>query len=179
MTIPVRRAATAAACAVAIGGLTLGAAPASQAIADPNITFQCAVPLWVTPIYGTDGPDVIYGTSGPDVIYAGDGADTVYGNGGNDVIFGGKGADRLYGGEGNDCLVGEKGHDVLDGGFGTDRLYGGEGDDTLSTGMCTTGQGDETADGGPGTNFLAFDWAGTYTNFSTMFEIQAAGKYCA
>jgi Ca2+-binding RTX toxin-like protein len=69
-----------------------------------------------TPIYGTEGPDVIIG------------GNVIYGLGGNDRICSSRGADVIYGG---------RGHDMIDGGSQEDFIQGGRGDDFLRAGLDT------------------------------------------
>jgi Ca2+-binding RTX toxin-like protein len=92
--------------------------------------------------------------------------DTLIGGAGNDVIFGdyvntfntgattADGDDVLEGGAGNDSLVGGMGNDILRGGDGDDTLVGGIGNGSsagLST-VYTNDGGDDTFDGGDGTD---------------------------
>ena len=92
--------------------------------------------IYINPIIGHDGSDVLQGTAGQDMIMGLDG---------NDNLDGGLGDDQLMGGAGNDLLTGATGNDVMDGGAGSDRAYfTGTGAATVNLGLTvaqTTGYG--------------------------------------
>ncbi|WP_294190485.1 M10 family metallopeptidase C-terminal domain-containing protein, partial [uncultured Sphingomonas sp.] len=99
------------------------------------------------------------------LVGAGQG-DTLIGGAGNDILFGDyngsfnatpgqeDGNDVLEGGAGNDSLVGGLGNDILRGGDGDDLLIGGLAAGTISglTSVFTNDGGDDTYDGGEGTD---------------------------
>ena len=116
-----------------------------------------------SPIFGTQGANVLNGTSGNDLIFGLEGSDVINGNGGNDCIVGGNGADSLSGGAGSDVILGGNDSDLLRGGVGDDKLFGeggadslmGEdGDDELSGGDASDqmigGNGNDKLNGGNG-----------------------------
>jgi len=70
--------------------------------------------VFINPIIGHDGSDVLQGTSGQDMLMS---------LAGDDSVDGGLGDDQLMGGAGNDLLTGGMGNDVMDGGVGSDRAY--------------------------------------------------------
>ena len=138
-------------------------------------------------IVGTDGNDHLTGTPGDDVVWLGDGNDGFQGGGGNDTICGGPGKDGLYGGAGDDwidgqrggdySLVGGEGDDIVHGGpgdergilsgdefgvdavgdTGSDQVFGDDGDDMLKG---EPGMGEDTFDGGPGTDTVSYYLSG-------------------
>ena len=95
--------------------------------------------VFINPIIGHDGPDVLQGTSGEDMLM---------GLAGNDSVDGGLGDDQLMGGAGNDLLTGGMGNDVMDGGVGSDLAYfTGTGAATVNLSLTvaqTTGYGTDT-----------------------------------
>jgi Ca2+-binding RTX toxin-like protein len=95
--------------------------------------------IYINPIIGHDGSDVLQGTVGQDMLM---------GLAGNDSVDGGLGDDQLMGGAGNDLLTGALGNDVLDGGAGSDRAnFTGTGAAIVNLGLTvaqTTGYGTDT-----------------------------------
>jgi Ca2+-binding RTX toxin-like protein len=95
--------------------------------------------IYINPIIGHDGSDVLQGTSGQDMLM---------GLAGDDSVDGGLGDDQLMGGAGNDLLTGAMGNDVMDGGTGSDRAYfTGTGAATVNLSLTiaqTTGYGTDT-----------------------------------
>ncbi|WP_395663113.1 calcium-binding protein [Aestuariivirga sp.] len=95
--------------------------------------------VFINPIIGHDGSDVLQGTSGQDMLM---------GLAGDDSVNGGLGDDQLMGGAGNDLLTGAMGNDVMDGGAGSDRAYfTGTGAATVNLSITiaqTTGYGTDT-----------------------------------
>lgn len=95
--------------------------------------------VYINPIIGHDGSDVLQGTSGQDMLM---------GLAGDDSVDGRLGDDQLMGGAGNDLLNGAMGNDVMDGGAGSDRAYfTGTGAATVNLSLTiaqTTGYGTDT-----------------------------------
>lgn len=85
-------------------------------------------------IYGFGGNDIINSGNGDDCIVAGDGNDRVHGSNGNDVIFGGEGSDTINGNNGDDLIKGGGGNDSINGDNGNDVIYGEEGNDDIDAG---------------------------------------------
>ncbi|ODT80451.1 MAG: hypothetical protein ABS76_16055 [Pelagibacterium sp. SCN 64-44] len=90
-------------------------------------------------VVGGSGNDVITGSTGNNVLSGGAGNDTIRGDAGNDTIRGGAGNDRLYGDAGNDVLYGEDGDDTFYATVndGNDTYDGGTGTDTLNLAAIT------------------------------------------
>jgi hypothetical protein len=127
-----------------------------------------------TPLFGTDGDDLINGSAGPDAVYARAGNDRVNGAGGNDELDGGPGADILSGGAdtdamsystaaavtvtldgaANDGVVGEGDNVMPD----VEDVYGGDGNDKLTGDAASNtldgGAGDDTVEGASGHDAL-------------------------
>jgi Ca2+-binding RTX toxin-like protein len=108
-------------------------------------------------VYGGYGNDRITGGSGNDALF-GDAwlsseAGVLYGSG-NDVIFGGAGNDEIHGNDGDDELHGGDGNDRIFGDAGFDKHYGENGDDFINS---QDGVGNETVDGGAGTDTAIID----------------------
>ncbi len=76
--------------------------------------------IFIEPVNGGSGDDVLTGDSGNDTLNGGDGDDTLNGGDGDDTLNGGGGNDTLNGGGGNDTLSGGEGHDTLIGSSGID-----------------------------------------------------------
>ena len=115
------------------------------------------------------------GNSTANRLVGGAAADFLVGNGLDDTLIGGAGNDVIFGdyvntyiitpgvADGNDVLEGGAGSDSLVGGAGNDILRGGDGDDVLVGGIAngisagltavyTNDGGDDTYDGGDGTD---------------------------
>lgn len=125
-------------------------------------------------IDGRDGNDTLTGSFGNDTLISGRGVNKIYdgwgddvidfsknsvaitftAQGGNNKVIGTGASDNITGGPGDDSLYGGKGNDYLFGGDGWDHLYGEEGNDWLEAGSVN-----EPADGGPGTDYNAYQWA--------------------
>jgi hypothetical protein len=69
-------------------------------------------------------------------------------------VDGGDASDTLLGGNGADVFTGGAGDDFLDGNQGADLVQGGEGADTF---QWDPGDSNDTVEGGPGTDRLAFN----------------------
>ena len=95
-------------------------------------------------IVGTAASDDIEGTPDRDVIA---------GLGARDFIQAGDGDDIICGDRGDDILVGQTGDDALHGGRGVDVLWGDE------TCCFSPSPGNDRLDGGPGSNWAAFQGA--------------------
>lgn len=67
--------------------------------------------IYLGPVYGTPGPDLLNGTLLNDTILGLGGNDTINGFAGNDSLDGGTGDDILNGGTGFDTLIGGTGND--------------------------------------------------------------------
>jgi Ca2+-binding RTX toxin-like protein len=72
---------------------------------DQEVRLSALFEVFLGPVEGTAGADVIGGTAGDDVIFGRAGDDRLLGGLGNDTLIGGLGADLLRGGEGDDLLV--------------------------------------------------------------------------
>ncbi len=109
-------------------------------------------------VFGQDGNDTITGDEGDDVVSGGADNDTIDGGSGDDVLLGDAGNDHVAGNVGNDVLIGDTGDDDLTGGDGDDLLIGGTGDDSIAGDdgddiiLASTDDGDDTIDGGIGTD---------------------------
>ena len=115
---------------------------------------------------GNDTANRLVGGALADFIIGGGLGDTLIGGAGNDVIFGdyvntfnttagiADGDDVIEGGAGSDSLVGGMGNDILRGGDGDDLLVGGIANGTAAglTAVYTNDGGDDTFDGGDGTD---------------------------
>jgi len=124
-----------------------------------------ATTLSNTLIGGNTTANRLVGGSAADRLIGGGMADTLVGGAGSDVLFGdyvdsfnttagvADGDDVLDGGAGNDILVGGMGNDILRGGDGDDTLVGGIASATTAlTAVYTNDGGDDTFDGGDGTD---------------------------
>ena len=125
---------------------------------------------------GNTTANMLVGGSVADLIVGGGLSDTLTGGAGNDVIFGdyvntastasttADGNDVIKGGAGNDTLVGGLGNDILRGGDGDDILVNGIANGTLAglTAVYTDDGGDDTFDGGDGTD-LAYAYYSSHT----------------
>ncbi len=126
----------------AIAGLGLAAVPAG-AVTEVSTIDLSACTIIVegsTPVFGTNGDDVICGDDSRNIIYALGGNDIVFGFGGNDLIFMGNGTsvpsvEFVEVTTENGTFSAQRGIDLAVGGAGNDLIYGGNGDDLLfSTG---------------------------------------------
>ncbi len=113
-------------------------------------------------LIGDDGPNTIQGFAGGDHIFGTGGPDTLVGTPGADTMDGGAGADKLQGQGGDDQLKGDIGNDKLVGGAGGDSLQGGDDDDTLRAKDSV--HGNDSADGGNGTDTCVADAGDTVVN---------------
>lgn len=100
-----------------------------------------------TTIAGSEQNDILIGENSnagqaATTIFAGGGSDRLFGTAGNDIFNGGNGVDYLIGGSGNDLLNGDGDNDVIYGIHVHDR---------------NTGWGNNTVDGGGGTDTLVYD----------------------
>ncbi len=126
----------------ALAGLGMAAVPAG-AVTEVHTIDLSACTIIVegsTPVFGTNGDDVICGDDSRNIIYALGGNDIVLGFGGNDLIFMGNGTsvpgrDIASFTTENGQFGAQLGYDLAIGGAGNDLIYGGNGDDLLfSTG---------------------------------------------
>ncbi len=135
---------TAAVCVAALGG-AVPAAATVPAVTEPTVTISgCTIyAVGSTPVFGTNGNDVICGDDDDNIIYALGGTDVVLGFGGDDLIFlgdNGAGSSLFYGGRvelpdgGSTTSISAGEREVAYGGAGDDRIYGGNGDDHLNGG---------------------------------------------
>lgn len=86
----------------------------ATSISSENISF-CLEHITMTPVYGTDGSDLIAASNFTNKI--------IYGYAGNDYIYGSVGDDIIYGGSGNDIISDRFGNDLLNGGSGHDTYF--------------------------------------------------------
>ena len=126
-----------------------------------EIDFSGFETLW---FFGGGFTDTVVGGDGDDYINSGNAwewfdndtstssyyhdQDFLYGMGGDDTLIGQGGNNLLDGGDGNDILMGGQAGDILIGGAGDDILFGNS-VDSYST-------GDDTYDGGEGTDTAVF-----------------------
>lgn len=78
--------------------------------------------IWLAPIQGTGGDDVLDGGPNGEMLEGLGGNDILNGNGGQDNLHGGAGNDQLFGGDEDDWLSGGEGSDLIDGGSGQDNV---------------------------------------------------------
>jgi Ca2+-binding RTX toxin-like protein len=110
-----------------------------------KIQFSDAlVPIAVSPIGGTAGPDSLTGTAGDDAIN---------GLGGDDTLIGLGGDDSLSGGTGDDTLDGGAGDDTLDGGTGTNTASYADATSAVTVSLLLEGSAQAT--GGAGADTLS------------------------
>lgn len=106
-------------------------------------------------IHGGDGDDYIHGGKDGDVLY-GDGDDYLDGGDGDDSLIGGLGVDTFVGGAGEDTItVSAEDYLYVDAGDGYDSVIGSTGNDTLIGGTESTGDYNDTLDGGAGNDSLS------------------------